>query len=538
MLVDVLAEQLAGEEEGAPRIEEGNEDVLVGTDHIASHVGLGEQPRLHGVGELLTGGMRDLKAEHRVDGLRVVIQRTANQIDPREVDVEGDQARIDIGDAGEALLGRDAAAQRRQLRAIGQRVEAEAEVAVNAFQLDAELGVGKAPRWHVRLADTDLPGTKVSSQPASLRVSEGEIGHRATVLPEVVHAAEEARRIEDRVGRTALTEVVRAELVEVPDERQVEIIEHLTGAHPPVGLGDPHWDADVLKLVVDVVAREVDRVDHIEHTEQVGASPYHLLLAEAPADHVAIGQAVVEVHVQFADEVQPLVELGKPQVIATGVQIVIDTAAAVLVAGAHRNAEGHAAARLVQVFAEHDHAFVGVARQVEGIRQLDTATMRHAGARHGAFQHDRPPRPAAVLAGVQVIDAVIAATKGAVELDVAKSSAVFQGAVGIDLHGVAKFRQAHRVAHMGRVFVEAGIARLFLSQCTGQGYQGHAGTAKHGDSQVAQVFSCCFLHGRSSCNHGWEQRTRPQAGCAAPCDSPPSTRWVAGRDSAGRSWSA
>ncbi|MNZ73284.1 hypothetical protein D3C78_916930 [compost metagenome] len=122
VLVDVLAEQLAGDQEGAPRVEEGDEHILIGADHVAGHVGLGEQSRLEGVGELLTISVRQLEAEHGVDGLGVIVHRAADQIYPREVDVEGDQAWPHAGLASEAVLRRDSAAQRGQLRTIGQRI--------------------------------------------------------------------------------------------------------------------------------------------------------------------------------------------------------------------------------------------------------------------------------------------------------------------------------------------------------------------------------------------------------------------------------
>lgn len=72
MFVNLLAEQLAGKEEGTTGVEEGNEDVLVRTYYEARDVGLGEQSRLQGIGELFTLRVRHLEAEYPIDGLRVV----------------------------------------------------------------------------------------------------------------------------------------------------------------------------------------------------------------------------------------------------------------------------------------------------------------------------------------------------------------------------------------------------------------------------------------------------------------------------------
>lgn len=256
-----------------------------------------------------------------------------------------------------------------------------------------------------------------------------------------------------------MADVVRAEAVEVPDEGDVQVVEDVASAHAVVGFDDPHRDADVFQLVVNIIAREVDRVDDVQHPEQVGAAPDDLLLAQAGAEDVAVVEAVVEVDIQFADEVEPVIELGEAQFVGVLVQIAVDTTAAIDITRPHRDAEGDAAAGAVQVLAEHNHALVGVIGQIEGVGQIQTATVGHTGAAAetaGVLQANAAAGSAAVFVAVEVVDPVVAATKYAVPGNVAEDAEFAELAFSVDLHRVAKFRQTGGVTHVGRVLVEAG----------------------------------------------------------------------------------
>src|SRR5690606_28705575 len=122
-------------------------------------------------------------------------------------------------------------------------------------------------------------------------------------------------------------------------------------------------------------------------------------------------EAIVEVDIQLTDEVQPVVELGKAQVVAVLVQITVDTAALILVAGPHRDPEGDSAGGVVQVFAEYDHAAIGVVGDVETVGQFQAATVRHAGAAAkaaGVLQADCATGLSSVFAAIEVVDSVVA----------------------------------------------------------------------------------------------------------------------------------
>ena len=407
MVQQVLAEDLARDQEGAILVEHRDERRAIQADHVPHHLRLLEQAWLHRARELLALGDRGLHPNHRTDRVGLDVERPAEQVHPGEIEVEGDQVGKRAGRAGERVHRRDAAAKAGKLRAVGEEVDREAQgVLGHAFELEPELGVVERPAGQVHVADADLVGAERRGQarrPVD-RAGAREVGDRASVVPQVLHAAEEASRVEDHIGRAALPEVVGAELVEVPHDLEVAVLEAFARAHPVLELRDPHRDAYVLHLVVDVVARIVDRVDHVEDAEQVGAAPDHLLLADLEEQALAVGQRNGPREVEFANEVEAVVELRRLQLLQAGVHVVPEAAARVGVAGTHRHAEGDSPVGVVQLAPQDDHAVVRVVEQhVSAVEQRD----RRLAVRHRPRAQERPRRRAEQRAVVLPRDAVL-----------------------------------------------------------------------------------------------------------------------------------
>ena len=178
--------------------------------------------------------------------------------------------------------------QRRQLRPIRQRIERERQTTLgDALEFHAELSIREAPLGQVHVANADLVRAEVGGEPRprsrpgyAWRRERRKVGHGAAVVPQVLHSAEEAAGVENHIGRTALTQVVGAKLVDVPDQLDVPVLHRLTGPHAVLPGKYPHGNADILQLVVDVVARIIDRIDDVEYAEQIRSAPHHLLAAE------------------------------------------------------------------------------------------------------------------------------------------------------------------------------------------------------------------------------------------------------------------
>jgi hypothetical protein len=300
------------------------------------------------------------------------------------------------------------------------------------------------------------------------RICAGEVGHRAAVVPEVLHAAEEVASTEDLVRRAALAEIVGAELVEVPDELDVGVVEGFRRTHPIFGGENPHRDADVLQLVIDVIARVVDRVDHVEHAEQVGTAPDHLLLAQLEVPAAAIGHRQLGDEEGFADEVEPVVEFRRCELVRVGIHVILDAAPAVVIAGSLRHAEGDAAFRLVQIATENNHAVVWIVRiciskcvcwqragEIGLVDRSSTmgnesttlkkwygrADYRICSIIHSSatvLQQDRPPRILAVLVIIQLVHAIIGATELGTEFDTGEGTVAAKILVGLDLNRIAE----------------------------------------------------------------------------------------------------
>jgi len=311
-----------------------------------------------------------------------------------------------------------------------------------------------------------------------------EIADRAAVMPAGAQGAEQVAGIQDAVRLPALAEDVRLEVLEVPQELEVDVVEDAVRAHAQLGGEDAERDAAVLELLVDVLDREVDGVDLVQHAEQIGTAPDDLLAADAEDDLLLPGQRDGCVHVQLAQPAVVVAELRQTQIVLVEIQVVVDTAALVDVARAHRVGELHAAesgrgARTGERFlADDEHTVVGIgprdqtagngaesggrtesrgARRAghgEVARQRHTAAPRHAGRQDArpdvraaeVLQHHRPAGVLAPVVLVEVIGAVVGGAQDAVQRQLREDARTAEVLGELELAAETLFRDPRMLA--------------------------------------------------------------------------------------------